>query len=60
MEDQAFTQSEGEGAGGKEERGSFFLSGGVLWATLLQGSEKASFKGRLDLGDNGMLDDEGF
>lgn len=45
----------------KRERDlSFFLSGGVLWATLLQGSEKASLKGRLDLGDNGMLDDEGF
>lgn len=40
--------------------GSFFLSGGVLWAALLQSSEKASFKGSLGLRDNGMLDDEGF
>lgn len=44
----------------KREDLSFFLSGGVLWATLLQGSEKASFKGGLDFGNNGMLDDEGF
>lgn len=44
----------------KREDLSFFLYGGVLWATLLWSSEKASFKGRLDLRDNGMLDDEGF
>ncbi len=44
----------------KREDLSFFLSGRVLWATLLQGSEKTSSKGGLDLGDNGMLDDEGF
>lgn len=57
MEDQASTESEGEGVGGKRER--IFLSF-CLGATLLQGSDKASFKGRLDLGDNGMLGDEGF
>lgn len=33
---------------------------GVSWVTLLPGSEKVSFKGQLDLEDNGMLDDEGF
>lgn len=48
-----------ERALGVKRGGSFFLSGEVLWATLLQGSEKASL-GRLDLGDNGMLDDKGF
>lgn len=45
----------------KGERSFFlFVWGEVLWVTLLQGSEKASLKGGLDLGDNGMLDDEGF
>lgn len=47
---------------GVRKRGdlSFFLSRGVLWATLLRGSERASLKGRLDSEDNRMLDDEGF
>lgn len=37
-----------------------FCRGGGSLATLLQASGKASFEGRLDWRDNGMLDDEGF
>lgn len=54
MEDQALTGSQGEGAEGrKEEICLSFCLGGVLWATLLQSSAEASFKGGLDLGTMG-------